>query len=193
MNSPFKQDIDDATIRQAQLGDMAACEIIYRRFQNPAYTLAYRLTQCPDQAADYLQEGLLKALSQIHQYQHQGPFWAWLRKVFINRCLELLRQNKRRNKLIVLHPELPDAVQEDYPDLREDLAKALAKLPAERRLVLWLFAVEGFSHREIAQMTGHSESYSKMQCFRAREYLQKHLANEQTADEQGENHHEYKR
>lgn len=159
--------VETGLIRGARDGEDSACEALFRQFQGPVYTLAYRICQCPDEALDVLQDTFVKAFTRIDQYRDEAPFWAWLRQIAVNQCLSRMRK-LRRTDLLSVDPESPF---EPDPGAQVDLADAFARLPADTRTIVWLYDVEGYSHQEIAELFGRSVSFSKTQVSRARQRL----------------------
>ena len=171
MSSAFAIDIPVGLIRRAQCGETVAFKAIYDTFERPAYTLALRLCQCPDVAQDVLQDGMLLVFRKIDHYRFDAPFWGWLRKVFLRACLLELRKQQRWGRWqneIAVHQA--DREVPGYGADR-DLERGLARLSAVRRAALWLHAVEGYSHAEVAKMLGVSEANSRAHVSRARSEL----------------------
>ncbi len=172
MGSTFVITIDLGLIRQAQSGDRGAFKAIYEAFEKPAYTLAYRICQRPDAARDVVQESMLMIFRRIGQFRFEAPFWSWVRKVVVNAALMHIRHNGQDHGAEVLI----DDVTEDRSDgmgVERDIETLFARLAPERRAVLWLYAVEGYSHREIGEMMDYTPSYSKSQLLRARRQLRR--------------------
>ena len=175
MSSSFQIDLDELTLRRACKGNRGACEQIYRLFQRPAYTIAYRICQCPDMAQDVVQDAFITLFKRIGQFRGDSPFWGWLRKVVVNQALTALRR-KPRELSIELTPE-----QSTGPELHFriqdtlDANQLLQQLSDEDRAVVWLHDVEGYNHREIGQLMNKTESYSKTRLSRARKSLQDYL------------------
>jgi len=151
---------------RARAGDLAAFEHIYRLFERPAYTLAYRMLNDAEAAREVLHDAMLKVFQRIDQYRNDAPFWGWLRQITLNEALMRLRREHR------FEPE-PDAdLLADTaapPWVRADslaLERALGQLPALTRSVLWMYHVEGYSHPEIAELVGKTTSFSKSQVAR---------------------------
>lgn len=126
------------------------------------------------EAQDVLQEGMLKLFKNINNYAGKGSFEGWIRKIIINTALEQLRKNK-------IHFESVDQIDLDsnlskengFQNLKvQDLLKMIHSLPEGFRVVFNLFAIEGYSHKEIAIQLGISEGTSKSQLSRARRQLQ---------------------
>jgi len=131
-------------------------------------------------AEDVLQNTFLKIINGINSFQCQAPFGMWLRKVAINESLMLLRKNKQLPNFISFEntDEFNNVIEFDLQEksndceihhyhVRSTLEKTLAQLPAQTRVVLLLKEVEGYSHQEIAELMGKSESYSKSLLSRA--------------------------
>lgn len=168
VRSSFAIDVPDALLARAREGEHAAFEQIYRRFERPVHTLALRLCGQPDDAADVLQDTMLKVFAGLHGFRGGSPFWGWLRQVAVNEALMRLR--KRRQ----LDDELPMGGH-DVEDLAPPpsaaadaaaLSRALLKLPPSTRTVLWLHHAEGFTHEEIAALMQRTPSFSKSQLAR---------------------------
>lgn len=172
VRSSFAIDVPDTVLSRARGGEHAAFEQIYRWFERPVYTLALRLCGQPDDAADVLQDTMLKVFGGLHGFSGRSPFWGWLRQVAVNEALMRLR--KRRQLDSELSMEGP-AGQHDYEDLAPPpasaadaaaLARALLRLPPATRTVLWLHHAEGYTHEEIADLMQRTPSFSKSQLAR---------------------------
>ena len=175
MSSSFQVDLDELTLRRARKGNRGACEQIYRLFQKPAYTLAYRICQCPEMAQDVVQDAFITLFRRIGQFRGESPFWGWLRKVVVNQALTALRRKPRELGLDIM-PELvsePEVHHRIHQTM--DANQLLAQLSDEDRAVVWLHDVEGYNHREIGKLMNKTESYSKTRLSRARKSLQQYL------------------
>ncbi|WP_284245100.1 RNA polymerase sigma factor [Thalassotalea insulae] len=167
-------------ITRAQRGDLSAHEKLFIQFSTPVFNLALRLCNQKELAEDVLQNTFVNVIKGIDGFQCQAPFGMWLRKIAVNESLMMLRKNKK----------LPDFIafdsMEDFDNVIElgtqgatqscgihqyqvqsTLEKTLAELPDASRIVIWLKEVEGYSHQEIAELLGKSESYSKSILSRA--------------------------
>ena len=160
--------LDDMTLARARRGDMRACEAIYRKFHGPAFTVAVRICKCRELAREVTQEAFITAFKRIRQFRGEAPFWGWLKRVVINHAISALRKLQRAEEV-----ELEDYMAHSSGDqerigLSMDLEQALGQLSDEDRMVVWLYDVEGYKHREIAALVGKTESYSKTRLNRAR-------------------------
>jgi len=169
--SGFDINLDEVTLAGAKRGDLRACEKIYRRFQKPAYTVAIRICKHRELAQDVTQEAFINAFKRMHQFRGDSPFWGWLRRVVVNHAISALRKQPRHDA--VEFEDHMGYIQGDHDRLGQslDLEQALQQLSDEDRTVVWLHDVEGYKHREIAQLFGKTESFSKTRLNRARTRL----------------------
>ena len=170
-NSPFEIELDDLTLARARRGDLDACESIFRKFNQPAYSVAYRVCQCRELAQEITQEAFITVFRKLGQFRGDAPFWGWLRRVVVNHAISSLRRAPKADpvELQDYHGKAESA--SDQVGLAMDLESALAVLGAEDRTIVWLHDVEGYNHREIADLFGKTESFSKTRLSRARSKL----------------------
>lgn len=181
-------DIDPAIVKRAAKGDARAHEIIYRAFSAPVYSICLRFTRVPAHAEDLLQDTFIEVMRSIGGFRGDAPLGSWIRRVAVSKALMFLRSAWQR-----LGRELDDHFDDAAaarpgskgapvtPDDAMDLDRALASLPPVSRAVVWLHDVEGFTHREIAELMGRTESFSKSQLARAYQRLRPMLAAEADA------------
>ncbi len=169
--SPFDIKLDEMTLARARRGDVHACEQIYRKFQQPAYSVAFRICQCRELSRDVSQEAFITAFAKIRQFRGDAPFWGWLRRVVVNHTISALRKLPKAD--VVELQEFHAYTDGDHEQigLSMDLESALTTLNQEDRAVVWLHDVEGYNHREIARLFGKTESFSKTRLSRARAKL----------------------
>ena len=173
MSKSFDIEISAELLAQAQAGVSAAQAEIYRRFEAAAYTLARRMTHCPDAAQDIMQDAFINAFRRIKQFRGDGPFGMWLRRVVATEALMYLRRQRRRFEIFTSEEHGKAVGQEDHGTL--DLERALGLLDGLPRAILWLYHVEGYTHPEIAELSGKSVSFSKSQLSRAHRKLKQLL------------------
>ena len=169
--TPFEIELDDLTLARARRGDLDACESIFRKFNRPAYSVAYRVCQCRELAQEITQEAFITVFRKLGQFRGDAPFWGWLRRVVVNHAISSLRRAPKADpvELQDYHGKAESA--SDQVGLAMDLESALAVLGAEDRTIVWLHDVEGYNHREIADLFGKTESFSKTRLSRARSKL----------------------
>lgn len=173
----FQIEVPDTVIARARRGEVAAFEQIYRAFERPAYTLALRLTADAELARDVVHDAMLRVFDRVRQFRGDAPFWGWLRQIVLNEALMRLRRGRA-----LTFEDVPDdeSLPSDAPApwLHADahlLEGALARLPAMTRSVIWLYHVEGYTHVEIAELTGMTTSFSKSQLARGTSRLRRLL------------------
>ncbi|HMV09140.1 MAG TPA: sigma-70 family RNA polymerase sigma factor [Cyclobacteriaceae bacterium] len=164
-------------IQGCRRGDRAAQKRLYDTFSPKMYALCCRYVKDSMEAEDVLVTAFTKILDKIDQYKSEGSFEGWIRRVVVNEALTWLRRN--RNMYLELELEAAD-YEPDYKSLSdhleaEDLMTMINELPSGYRIVFNLYAIDGYSHKEIADQLGISENTSKSQLSRARAYLQKLL------------------
>ncbi|MDX1481310.1 MAG: RNA polymerase sigma factor [Woeseiaceae bacterium] len=173
-------EIEPAIVRRAARGDGKAHEIIYRAFATPVYSVCLRFTRVPAQAEDLLQETFIEVMRSIDGFRGDAPLGAWIRRIAVSKALMFLRSawHSRGQSLDDDWEAFgsggePPATR--YPDTAMDLDAALGRLPPVARAVVWLHDVEGYTHREIADFMGKTESFSKSQLSRAYQRLRPFL------------------
>lgn len=164
-NQPAPAHEDTNTlIAHAQAGNVKAFNQLVMAVQDLAYHMAYRLLQCPETAADAVQESLIKAHRALPLYQG-GNFKRWFLRILTNTCYDVLRLQKRRaatsfDELLIEQADdaqLIDPVEQpaayiERMELRHWLEQGLQALPMEQRVVIVLYDVEGYSYNEISTM-----------------------------------------
>lgn len=154
-------------------------ELLYRRHAPKLYAACLQYSGNDEEARDILQEGFIKIFENLSHYKFEGSFEGWMRRIIVNTALEKFRSrhNLYRVDDIDQIPEFdaePDT--EDYSGLEaEDLMGIIRELPPKYRMVFNLFAIEGYSHKEIGQMVNITEGTSKSNLARARIILQRRV------------------
>ncbi len=154
-------------------------ELLYRRFAARLYAVCLQYSGNDEEARDILQEGFIKIFENLIHYKYEGSFDGWVRRIMVNTALEKYRSkhNLYRVDDIDQIPEQdaePD--NEDYAGLEaRDLMEIIRELPPRYRIVFNLFAIEGYSHKEISYMMSISEGTSKSNLSRARVILQRRV------------------
>ena len=160
--------VGDGLLAAVRSGDRDAAGRLYAAVAGPAYTLARRLVG-PAVAEDVLQDSMIRMLAALGSFRGEAPFGSWLRRIVVTQCLMQLRSPWRRARVYwedfaQSAGELTDSTD---PAFAVDAERALRRLTPTARAVLWLHAVEGYSHADIGAQFGRSESFSKSQLARA--------------------------
>jgi len=148
---------------------------VYDFFSERVYYTCLRYLSAEADAQDALQETFVTAYTQIHKFKFNGPFGAWICRIAVNHCLQMLREQK---KLIHLNEQDPVMeVVDEVADLNElemrdqHVIQCLNLLPDGYKTILNLFVVEEYSHAQISKLLGIKESTSRSQLVRARKAL----------------------
>ena len=153
-----------------------ALEEAYDRYGPMVYETAYRITGCPAEASDIVQEVFLRLTASVQTFSGRGSFTGWLRKVALRAALMKCRARRRRAEVSLEQAPLP-FTRRHAPAGVESIAleQALATLSPSLRTVFLLKVVEGYSHDEIAQSLGIRRGTSEVRLHRARQSLQQQL------------------
>ncbi len=158
--------------------ERSAQKRLYETFSSRMYALCCRYVKDSAASEDVLVTAFTKILDRIDQFKGEGSFEGWIRRVVVNEALTYLR----RNRSMYIETDLVAADREpDYQQISdhleaEDLMNMIQELPAGYRIVFNLYAIDGYSHKEIGDQLNISENTSKSQLSRARMFLQKLLA-----------------
>jgi len=149
---------------------------LYSHFSSKMYGICLRYAKDRDEAADLLQEGFIKVFDNLHKFKKEGSFEGWIRRIMINTALSNIRKNHNLYAIVnIENIEIKDELPEDENLISRveinEVLKVIRQLPTGYQMVLNLYAIDGYSHKEIAKQLGISESTSKSQLSRARTLL----------------------
>lgn len=163
-------------IEACKNNDASAQKLLYETFARKMMSVCLRYADNREMAEDFLQDGFIKVFSSIRSYSYEGSFEGWMRRVFVNTALESLRKNDLLRNGVDLD-SLDPQQEADYSAVdkisADELMELIAQLPPGFRTVFNMFAVEGYSHKEIAHALNITESTSRSQYTRAKKLLQK--------------------
>lgn len=172
------QNISEYDLIQGCLADnRRSQEALYQKFSPKMYAICLRYASNSDDAADLLQEGFIKIFKNLQKFRGEGSFEGWMRRVFVNTCIEHFRKKVYLNSIT----ESEERTIEDYSanaldNLAEkDIVQLIQELSPGYRTVFNLYVVEGYSHKEIGDLLQISEGTSKSQLARAKMLLQKRV------------------
>ena len=153
----------------------AAQEELYNRFSPRMLGVCYRFAKNREDAEDMLQEGFIKVFTQLHQYRNEGALEGWIRRIVVHTCINILKKNKKfadsvdimyANGIYIKEDMIPAIMQ------AKQVVECIRLLPMGYRTVLNLYAIEGYSHKEIAAILDIEESTSRSQYTRAKAMLE---------------------
>ncbi|MGB3466107.1 MAG: sigma-70 family RNA polymerase sigma factor [Cyclobacteriaceae bacterium] len=158
-------------------GKTWAQKALYDRYSSLLLAICIRYLKDRNDAEDVMIQGFMKVYSNLHKFRGEGSFEGWIKRIIVNDCLSYIRKNRS----MYVETEIEKA--ENNPDCSfldknlevDDLMAMIGKLPSGYRTVFNLYAIEGYSHAEIAEQLEISVNTSKSQLSRARSYLQREL------------------
>lgn len=167
----------DLLIKGCLTKDRKSQNALYQLFGKKMFGVCLRYAKNREEAEDLLQDGFVKVFTKIDQFKNQGSFEGWVRRVIVNTILEKFRQNNYLYAITNIDDITePIATEDGFEQIAAtDLLNVIQMLPAGYKMVFNLYAIEGYSHKEIAEMMSVSEGTSKSQLSRARSMLQNML------------------
>ncbi len=153
----------------------SAQEALYNRFSPRMLGVCYRFARNREDAEDMLQEGFIKVFTQMHQFRNQGALEGWIRRIIVHTCINVLKKNKKFSDSVdLIHANSIHQNESNIYSIiqAKQVVESIRLLPLGYRTVLNLYAIDGFSHKEIAAMLDIEESTSRSQYTRAKTMLE---------------------
>lgn len=166
---------EEAILKGCLSNDAAAQRELYNKYSAKMLAVCYRYGHSREDAEDMLQEGFIKIFLQIHTFENRGAFEGWIRRIIVHTCINILKKNKKFNESVdIIHATGIQVREESVPAViqAKQVIECIRILPIGYRTVLNLYAIEGYSHREIAGMLDIEESTSRSQYTRAKAMLE---------------------
>ena len=165
-------------IEGCRKGDRRAQKELYDTYSRKMMGVCLRYVDERETARDLLQDGFVKVFTGLDSYAGSGSFEGWMRRIFVNCALEYLR----RSDVLREATDLENTAELIHPDSSAisdlsaaELMRLVSELPTGFRTVFNMFAIEGYSHKEIGEMLGITESTSRSQYTRAKQLLQRRI------------------
>ncbi|MFP4845608.1 RNA polymerase sigma factor [Winogradskyella sp. PE311] len=151
---------------------------LYNQYCNGMLIVAMRFMKDTMEAEDVVQEAFIKAFSKLEQYKAEVSFGAWLKRIVINKCIDVLKA--KRQRLIELEDHHLNVIDADYESewlvddgiTIDNVKEAIAQLPEKYKYVVMLYLIEGYDHKEISDILNISEVASRTQLSRGKQKLQ---------------------
>lgn len=169
---------EEAILQGCLNNNPAAQKELYLRYSTKMLAVCYRYAHNREDAEDMLQEGLIKVFQQIHTFENRGALEGWIRRIVVHTCINILKKNKKFNESVdIIHATTVQVKEDTIPSIiqAKQVVECIRLLPIGYRTVLNLYAIEGFSHREIGEMLDIEESTSRSQYTRAKAMLEEIL------------------
>ena len=168
-------------IEQCKLNDRKAQMKLYNQYCDGMYIVAMRFVKDSMEAEDIVQESFIKASQKLHQFKGEVTFGAWLKRIVVNKSIDLLKSKKQQMlEIDEVHLKVVDTNYEDEwlvddAITLDEVKAAINKLPDKYRYVVMLFLIEGYDHQEIAQILNISQVASRTQLSRGKMKLKELL------------------
>jgi RNA polymerase sigma factor (sigma-70 family) len=170
---------DEQIIKRCIRNDREAQKMLYDRYGRILLGVCYRYAKDLEEAEDILQEGLIKVYLHIHEYSGAGSFISWMKAIMVNTAITNYHRTKKHLYHLdieeVRESEMEGAEFDSSEFTREELLGVIHSLPEGYRIVFNMYAVEGYKHKEIAEMLGIDINTSKSQYSRARRLIRQKL------------------
>ena len=165
-------------IEQSKRGHAKAQYELYNRYAKAMLNTCYRMMNNRENAEDMLQESFSEAFRKLDTFRYESTFGAWLKRIVVNRCINEIKRKK--TELQFVEDMMPfgkiQATEEEKSTMDVNtIRRAMQQLPNGSRMIFSLYLLEGYDHREIAQILGVSESNSKSQYMRAKRKIREIL------------------
>lgn len=165
-------------VRRAQNGDQSAFELLYREHVGHIYALCLRVSGDPARAEELTQDAFVRAWAKLGSFRGEAAFSSWLYRLALN-VVSASRRSERRRwarvRTMVESSSSQGSSAESAPAAGIDLERAIRSLPAGARAVFVLHDIDGYGHKEIAELMGVAPGTSKAQLHRARRLLREAL------------------
>ncbi len=159
-------------------GDRVCQKQLYDHFASKMLGVCMRYAKDRAEAEDMLQEGFIKVFTNISRFKHEGSFEGWIRRIMVFTAINMFKYRNRKFREN-LDMEDFDALYDDHmidKIAAKEIMALIHQMPEGYRMIFNLYAVEGYTHKEIGQMLSIAEGTSKSQYARARQYMQHTLA-----------------
>ena len=169
---------DEELLKGCIRNDRKFQELLYKKFAKTMYAVCLSYAKDRPSAQDILQDGFVKVFDKIRSFNNEGSLEGWIRRIISNTAVDHYRKKSTLNKFIEFDPMPTDKTgQNNVSDSlhTDEILDQVRKLPDGAQVIFNLYAVEGFSHKEIAEKLQISEGTSKSQVNRARNLLQRLL------------------
>lgn len=166
---------EEAILQGCLQNKPVAQKALYEKYSAKMLAVCYRYAHNREDAEDMLQEGFIKVFMQIHSFEGRGALEGWIRRIMVHTCINVLKKNKKFNDSVDIAQatglqlgadSIPSIIQ------AKQVVDCIRMLPIGYRTVLNLYAIEGFSHREIGVLLDIEESTSRSQYTRAKAMLE---------------------
>ncbi len=167
--------VEEELLQGCRSNDPIAQQELYQQYSPKMLSVCYRYAKTREDAEDMLQEAFIKVFTQIQQFENRGSLEGWILRIVVHTCINHLKKNKKFNENVELAFAGNIMIREDNVQgmmQAKQIVECIRALPIGYRTVLNLYAIEGYSHREIGVLLDIEESTSRSQYTRAKQMLE---------------------
>jgi RNA polymerase sigma factor (sigma-70 family) len=168
----------DELVKRCKAGERKAQEMLYQQYASKMLGVCCRYATDRMEAEDMVQNGFIKVFQKIGDFRSEGSVEGWIRRIMVHRSIEYYRKHHKMMQLVDLDEAGSEAASNPLATARleaNDLLLLIQQLSPGYRIVFNLYAIEGYSHKEIAMIVGITEGASKSQLSRARSILREQV------------------
>lgn len=170
---------EEDLVRRCIANERQYQEVLYRKYADQMYSVCLSYNDNEDEACDILQDGFIKVFRKLEQFNFESSLKGWIRRIIVNTALDHYRKQKRHEEKLENYTQV--AVSRNIGNVidqinAQDLISLVNQLPSRAAVVLKLYAIEGYGHKEIAEKLDITEGTSKSQLHRARALLKELLS-----------------
>lgn len=171
--------VQSELIERCRQQDRKAQMVLYNKYCDAMYYVAYRFMKSSAEAEDVMQEAFIKAFAKLHQFTGDVTFGAWLKRIVINKSIDALKAKKMQTiaineQILTTVDEAEDWKVEDGTTL-EEIKNAIEALPEKYKYAVMLFLIEGYDHNEISEILNITSVASRTLVHRGKKKLQEKL------------------
>lgn len=178
-----KKTKEQKIIKGCRAGKARYQQMLYELYYGKMFSICLRYSRSREEAKDILHEGYMKVFSGIGNYKGDGSLEGWIRRIMVNTAINHYHKNKKLKDTFSLEEEYDEVSENESLSedgiiqqmAYEDLLKLIRTLPPAYQTVFSLYVIEGYNHREIAEMLQITEGTSKSNLAKARKKLQKQV------------------
>lgn len=176
-----QQSTDQELIEGCRSSERLAQKCLYERYAGKMFGIAMRYTKHQEEAVEILNNAFLKVFTSLHKYEDQNNLGGWIAKIVFNTAIDFVRQHVKYKQVMdfEIQHEAPIHNQGIEQLQAEDLYRLIQQLPTASRTVFCLYVIDGYKHKEIAEMLRITEGTSKWHLAYARQELQRLLQTQQ--------------
>jgi RNA polymerase sigma-70 factor (ECF subfamily) len=166
---------EEQMLAGSKINNTGAQEVLYNKYSPKMLGVCYRYAKSRHDAEDMLQEGFIKVFTQLHQFRNEGPLESWIRRIMVHTCINIIKKNKKFSDTVdLIYANNIQVKEESILSMMQtkQIVESIRLLPLGYKTVLNLYAIEGYSHKEIATMLEIEEGTSRSQYARAKNMLE---------------------